>query len=89
MTLLSPDERRVARHALGLPNAAFRSYRNRFYTQPGTADWFPLTSLLARGLATRVYGDGPYAFFYLTRAGAELALAPGESLDPQDFPRSP
>jgi len=52
----------------------------------GHADWM---RLVRRGLAGRRCGAAMRAkldLFWLTRAGAEAVLLPGETLDPEDFP---
>jgi hypothetical protein len=41
--------------------------------------------MVAKGLATRA-APGEGVCFHLTREGAELALNPGETLCPEDFP---
>lgn len=82
---LTPSERDLARHALGLPNSRRRSYRNRYFAPPGSESHVIWSALVARGLAEmsrRPRND----FFCLTRVGAEAALEPGETLDPEDFP---
>ena len=78
----------LARHALGLPNERNRSYRNLFCAMPSLLEggkYMEWSGLVASGLATMQPG-GTLDFFYLARAGAEMALLPGESLDPEDFP---
>lgn len=82
--LLSPDEIAVARKALGLPNRHRRCCRNHRIGLDHP-DWSALT---ARGLATcrRSNEPGGPHIWRLTRAAAEAALLPGETLDPQDFP---
>lgn len=77
---LTPEQRKLARHALGLdnPNAKGRSYRNRYVTAVQFhPDW---EAMMGDGFAER-FGDT----YYLTKAGALLALDPGESVDPEDF----
>lgn len=86
---LSPRERELARHALGLTDGRTRSYRNRFVAGKGHADHPDWLRLVKRGLAGRRAGVkmfGGSDLFWLTRQGAELALKPGETLDPEDFP---
>lgn len=83
---MTPEQRQLARHAIGLPNQARRSYRNRFLAAPADArKWGDMVSL---GLAER--GEKPRGagatWFWLTRAGAEAAIAKGERLCPEDFP---
>ncbi len=86
MAALPPNTRAVARHALGLPNGAHESYRN-FYVCPRAAEahagW---SELVDGGLAALVRNDRSYIAYALTRAGAELALDPGETLSPESFP---
>jgi hypothetical protein len=82
---MSPKQKEMARHALGLPNDNKRSYRNRYVVSRDNADW---KALLASGHA-KIETLGfvaPTALFYLTRKGAEAALEPGETLDAEDFP---
>lgn len=86
---MTPAQRELARHALGLPNPSGRSYRNRYFvaTQSACADQW--REMAAAGEAER--GEPGHkassTFFCLTRKGAELALDPRESLCPEDFPR--
>ena len=87
---MTPEQRKLARHALGLPNNRRKSYRNAFVTGKSTSDHPHWMAMVASGDATRRDGKTiPYGgddIFYLTRAGAEKALEPRESLDPEDFP---
>jgi hypothetical protein len=92
MTAITPTQRRLARHALGLPNARNRSYRNRFIATccPGDYDhWMAMTEA---GLADHGTLHTPAGFkhpvrrFWLTPEGAKAALEPGETLEPEDFP---
>ncbi len=81
---LSPDHVALVRSALGLPNRRRQSYRNHFVdaTHP---DW---EAMVAAGLATvrrSTEPDGPHTY-RLTRAGAEAALLPGETLNLDHFP---
>lgn len=85
---MTRDQRRKARHALGLPNRFDRSYRNRYVTAETDPDW---QALVAAGLArcepsSRPGWSTPSALFYLTHEGATLALDAGETLDLEDFP---
>jgi len=84
---MSPDEDNLARHALGLPNERNRSYRNRYFTTEDHVIW---SLMRQHGLALwhpqpRI-GEPAYGMFYLTKAGANAALRPGETLDDEDFP---
>ena len=86
---MTPAQRELARHALGLPNQARRSYRNRYFaaaSSPCAAQWQAMVE------AGEAEGGGPgrkvsSLHFQLTRRGAELALDPRESLCPEDFPQ--
>ncbi len=87
---MTPAQRELARHALGLNSRNRRSYRNHFVAGKGHIDYAEWLALTAQGDAARIDG-GRLAFggddlFRLTRKGAEAALEPGESLDPEDFP---
>lgn len=86
MSVLTALQRRYARHALGLPNERGRSYRNRFFTSIGVENHKMWSELATAKLAKcEVVGSARFCF-WLTRAGAEAALEPGETLDPEDFP---
>lgn len=77
---MSPKQRELARHALGLdnPDAKGRSYRNRYVSYTGHPEWDAMVKSGEACLEVNTY--------YLRREGAEAALNPGESLDPEDFP---
>jgi len=86
---LTLRERVLARHALGLDGRRRRSYRNHYVVGSGDdhAAWLGMAE---RGLARRRQGSDLFGgddCFWLTRAGAEAALNPGEDLDEEDFPR--
>jgi hypothetical protein len=85
---LTPAQIELARHALGLPNRNYTSYRNRFVAGVGHydhSDWLAMTDAgFAKRFSTALYGGDD--LFMLTRTGAEAALRPGESLDSEDFP---
>lgn len=90
---MTPRQKRLARHALGLPNAQNRSYRNRFIATYAPGDFDDWAAMARAGLADHA---APVAAlggrittyrFWLTEAGAEAALEPGEQLDPEDFPK--
>lgn len=78
MTIMTAEQRELARHALGLPNLNKCSYRNRYFTGPSHAVW---NGMVKAGWA--VFEVNMYA---LRRDGALLALDAGESLDLEDFP---
>jgi len=90
MADMTPEQRRLARHALGLPNKTSRSYRNYFTTRKVTPDHAVWKSMAGAGWAYKAprswVARSDTEVFILTRAGALLALDEGESLDPEDFP---
>jgi hypothetical protein len=85
--MMTPDQKTLARHALGLdnPDAKGRSYRNRFYASKGNAAWHELHNMVREGWMN-LEDVGSQTLFELTRTGALLALEAGETLDPEDFP---
>ena len=78
---LTPLQRELARHALGLPNDTARSYRNRYNCDrlhPRFNSW---ERMVRKGLAARdlFETNGRRSFiFRMTPKGAALALDPGE-----------
>lgn len=87
---LDADERRIARHMLGLPNSRKHSYRNFFFTNSGTVDFPILELMVKKGFAQRSDGRGRSVktgdiIYKLTRAAAAAALDENERLDPEDF----
>lgn len=84
---MTPEQRQLARHALGLDGKRKVSYRNRFFAEPGSKVHFEWTLLAASGMAGfRQYRLSSLTYFWLTEAGARAALLPGEKLDKEDFP---
>lgn len=83
---MTPDQIELARHALGLTGGRSRSYRNRYLSALGGETEAAWSALVSTGHAERGAGTSTGVWFYLTRAGAEAVLRPGESLDPEDFP---
>jgi hypothetical protein len=87
---MTPRQIELARHALGLPNAWLRSFRNYFRAGPGHQNHDDWMAMIASGDAVITSGDGRTAasvyLFNLTRQGALAALRPGECLDPEDWP---
>lgn len=86
-------QRHLARHALGLPalpGDALRrtSYRNRYFTTLHSEFGRHWNDMVGKGWAEmhQLHPRTGMAHFSLTCAGAELALEPGESLCPEDFP---
>ena len=89
MTSMEPSHIELARHALGLPNARRRSYRNHYVCGEGGADYLAWQEMVANEFARRKNGapiSGGDDIFWLTPKGAKLALQKGERLDPEDFP---
>ena len=87
--LMTPEQRSLARHALGLPNRQRRSYRRHFVTGSGSPDHQAWEAMVAVGYAQKRPGDaltGGDDCFLLTEAGATLALEKGERLDSETFP---
>lgn len=81
---MSPEQRKLARHALGLPNERKKSYRNRFIASGGNPVWDAMVTV---GDACEVRSGGSRSVtYYLTKAGAMAALDPKEKLDSEDFP---
>jgi hypothetical protein len=87
---MTPRQKELARHALGLKEGTRRSYRNHFVAGPGHEDYEEWRAMISAGLAVQARGtpiSGGMDVFWLTRRGAEAALDPGEKLDPvDDFP---
>ena len=83
---MTPDQIKMARHALGLPNGIKRSYRNRYCAALGSREEKAWNDLVRRGHAERGIEQVKTAIFYLTESGARIAIDPVESLDLEDFP---
>lgn len=80
---LTPTQRPLVRHVLGLI-----SYCNRFVAAIGTPDHAEWLAMEEAGMASRRPWDSSTTdFFSLTPEGARAALADGERLDTEDFPR--
>jgi len=84
---MTEQQRKLARHALGLNGKRKMSYRNRFYAATGDSDHAEWMAMMHAGQADRATATAPLDCFWLTRKGAEMALNKGEKLDPEDFPR--
>lgn len=86
---MTPTQIALARHALGLPNRRNRSYRNHFVCGPGHSDYRNWTAMVDAGFAGRRKGNSLSGWddvFWLTEAGARMALKAREGLDREDFP---
>jgi hypothetical protein len=85
---VTPLQRTLGRHALGLRDDNKRSYRNSFVTGPKNANYGVLMRMVEDGVATRerfgAHPENRYVF-HLTKVGAEQCLDPGESLSTEDF----
>lgn len=85
---MTPHQIELARHALGLPNRRKQSYRNHFVAGEGHKEYEAWCDLVVKGLARGKKGSpltGGDPVFWLTLAGAQVALRRGETLDPDDF----
>lgn len=86
---MTPAQRELARHALGLPNDRRRSYRNRYVAEDGGRAWKEWQELVGRGYAEArplsAHSAGR-TLFNLTEAGARSALDARETLCREDFP---
>lgn len=83
---MTAEQRKLARHALGLPNKTGVSYRNRYIAGPECPHAF------SEWMAMRTIGEARFCadeFFWLTAEGALAALNPGEKLCAEDFPFVP
>ena len=90
MIKLTPHQRALARHALGLPNKTKQSCRNRYCagaTHSAFDDWHHMVADGNAGFrdGARLLFDGD-SLFWLTQCGADQALDPDESLDRDNFP---
>jgi len=88
MDALTPKQRELARHALGLPNKKRKSYRNHFVTGKSSSDYPHWQEMVAAGFAAVRGGNeltGGDDLFRLTKKGALAALNQREHLDPEDF----
>lgn len=86
---MTPNQIELARHALGLDGRRSVSFRNHFVAGSGHLNYAEWIAMVTAGYAKRQSGGltaGGSDCFWLTRAGAELALRQGESLCREDFP---
>ena len=86
---MTPLQRKLGRHALGLRDDNKRSYRNSFVAGPKNANYAVLMRMVRDGLAKRerfgAHPENRYVF-HLTKISAEQCLDPGEALSLEDFP---
>lgn len=86
---MTPTQRELARHALGLGNEHARSYRNHFVAGRDHADhpdWMDMVRAREAVCWPNRKSFGGDDLFKLTACGARAALNDGESLDPEEFP---
>lgn len=87
---MTPRQIELARHALGLPNAHRRSYRNRFFASLGHKDYADWLVMVIDGNATCSaapdHGLWNNDIFAVTLKGARAVLVGRERLCPEDFP---
>jgi hypothetical protein len=83
---MTDEQRKLARHALGLPNKKNTSYRNRFCTGEGSTDFPHWEAMVAQEDATKRTGPhwGGDNMYYLTLQGALAARDPKEHLSRED-----
>ncbi len=81
---MTPTQRELARHALGLKDGHKQSYRNRFLA--GVMDEPAWRQMVRAGYAVVGAGTPLGHWFLLTTDGARAALLPGETLCSEDFP---
>lgn len=87
---MTPRQKTLERHALGLPNLRRESYRNRYAAPYCGGVYDEWARMVEAGLADA----SPHVFhgmrvFYLTDTGARAALEPDEVLSREDFPAAP
>lgn len=79
---MTPKQRTLARHALGLPNKKKTAYRNHYCIGPDSPDYSEWEDLVSKKMAVKVTAGKEWAgdFFYLTFSGAKDALWGDEHL---------
>ncbi|MDD2794394.1 hypothetical protein [Acidocella sp.] len=88
---MNDEQKKLARHALGLRNGQKTSCRNHFVAGVGHTDWSNLMEMVKSGDAIMrkgsvLSGDDPV--FFITAQGAKAAILPGEKLCAKDFPNA-
>ena len=88
--MMTPEQDRLARHALGFDEGVKVSYRNRYHISQGGTGFEEWKDLETKGLAEKTLvptkENRRYYMFSLTLKGAKMVLRDGESLDKEDFP---
>lgn len=84
--MMTPKQRDLARHALGLPNKKNVSYRNHFCIGAGGDGYADWEDLVSKGLAVKRTSDhwGGDDMFHLTLEGALMVREPKEHLSQED-----
>lgn len=79
---MTPKQRTLARHALGLPNKKKTAYRNHFCINSDSPDYSEWESLVSKKMAVKACVREGWSgdFFYLTLSGAKNALWGDEHL---------
>lgn len=84
---MTPRQRILARHALGLSNTQRTSYRNRFIASENHTDYPDWIAMTHGAQAVHIKRSGTAGdLFYLTHTGAQAALDMGDRLSIEDFP---
>lgn len=83
---MTPEQRALARHALGLPNKKMVSNRNYFCTGEGSTDYPHWEAMVENGDALRRTSSlwGGDNMYYLTRKAALEARESDEHLSRED-----
>ncbi|WP_182422005.1 hypothetical protein [Aureimonas sp. ME7] len=85
--VMTPEQRQSARGALNLDGRRRMSEGNRRTAQVDSMGHDMWREMVANGWAVEVETyPTMLTLFRLTRSGAEAVLAPGETLNPADFP---
>jgi len=79
---MTPKQRNLARHALGLPNKEKMAYRNHYCIGADSPDYPQWEGLVLKKMAVKSHGGENWSgdFFYLTFSGAKAALWGDEHL---------
>ncbi len=86
---MTPRQRELARHALGLDGVRKAAYRNHFVAGPGHDDYDDWVAMVTVGLAvkkTSLPGYGGDDLFWLKAEAGYLACDPGETVTGVLFP---
>lgn len=83
---MTPKQREMARHALGLTDGRMVSYRNRYTAALNSFSEMEWDDMVRHGWAVRGRDGASSVGFCLTDTGARLVLNASESLDSEDFP---